>query len=83
MVGIRGAAIARKFGIDRRATRESVCEFFKDEHGGAFADNETVAGFVKGPRGVLRGVVREGGEGAGTLESGEGKWVDARFRAAG
>lgn len=72
MVGVGGATVAGKFGIDRRAAGKGVGEFFENEHGGAFANDEAVAGSVKRAGGVLRGLVRGSCEGAGTLEAGEG-----------
>lgn len=79
MMGIGGATIAGKFGVDGRTAGNGVCVFFEDEHSGTFADNKTAAGSVKGAGGVLWGVVRGGGERARALESGEGKGVDAGF----
>lgn len=62
MMGIGGATVAGKFGVDGRPAGNGVRVFFEDEHSGAFADNETIAGSVKRAGGVLWGVVGGGGE---------------------
>ena len=57
VVAVGGRAIARDFGIDFRAARLGVFEFFEHQHAGAARDHEAVAIGVVGARGRLRRVV--------------------------
>ena len=54
---VRGRAVADQLGVNFRAARLCVFQFFENQHAAAARDDETVAILVEGARGAFRRLV--------------------------
>ena len=69
VVGVARQAVADHLGIDVRAPRLGVLEFFQHDDAGALAHDEAVAILVVGARGLLRLIVEGGARAPGRRRS--------------
>ena len=82
MMGIAVGGITDHLSVDLGAAPQRVLAFFENQNAGAFADNETIALFIKRPAGALGLIIarRQRFHGGETADA---QRRDRRFGAAG
>ena len=53
-IGIGRGAVAEDLAEDRRTAPPGMFQFFQHDHGGAFAQDESIAQAIEGTRGLLQ-----------------------------
>ncbi len=82
VVGVRRAAAAQQFRIDRRGSFAGMLQFFQHDKTGAFAQDETVAVLVKRPARLLWGFIAVR-QCTGGAETSQAHRRHGRFRTTG
>ncbi len=82
MMRVGGVAVAGQLGINSRAARFGVLQFFQHQHARAFAHDEAVALLVEGPRGAF-GIIIARAHGFHGAEAADADGNDGRLGPAG